>query len=82
MKHRLTNIENGLVAAKGVEVDGGKDWEVGISRCKLSYIEWINSKGLLHSTGDYIQYPLMNHNGKEYIYVWSSRSGSVVDESN
>ena len=22
--------------------EGGKDWEFGISRCKLVYIEWIN----------------------------------------
>ena len=27
---------------------------------------WINNKVLLHSTGHYIQYPMINHNGKEY----------------
>ena len=52
---------------------GGMDWEFGISRCKLLYIEWINNKVLLYSTGNYIQYPLINPNGKEYekecIYV-------------
>ena len=52
---------------------GGMDWEVGISRCTLLYIEWIKSKVLLYSTGNYIQYPLLNHNGKEcekeYIYM-------------
>ena len=42
------------------------DWEYGISRCKLLDIEWINSKFLLYSTGNYIQCPGMNHNGKEY----------------
>ena len=31
-----------------------KDWEFGISRCKLLYTEWINNKVLLHSTGHYI----------------------------
>ena len=32
------------------------DWEFGISRCKLSILfrEWINSKVLLYSTGNYI----------------------------
>jgi len=35
----------------------------GISRCTLSYIEWIN-KVLLYS--NYIQYPGIDHNGKEY----------------
>ena len=38
----------------------------GINRCKLLYIEWINNKVLLFSTGKYIQYPIISHNGKEY----------------
>ena len=45
---------------------GGMEWEFGISRCKLLHIEWINNKVLLYSTGNYIQYPVINHNGKEY----------------
>ena len=57
--------------------DGGggrMDWEFGVSRCKLLCIEWINNKVLWYSTGNYIQYPVVNHNGKEYkrgmcIYV-------------
>ena len=52
---------------------GGMDWEFGISRCKLLYIGWINNKVLLYSTGNHIQYPVINHNGKEYekecIYI-------------
>ena len=43
----------------------GMDWEFGISRRKLLYIEWINNKVLLYSTGNYIQHPVINHNGKE-----------------
>ena len=51
------------------------DWEFGVSRCKLSilYIEWIHNKVLRYTTGSYIQYPVIDHNGKErksvYIYV-------------
>ena len=41
----------------------GMDWEFRISRCKLVCIEWIN-KILLYSTGNYIQYPMINHSGK------------------
>ena len=41
------------------------DWKFGTSRCKLLYIEWINNKVLLYSTGNYIQCPVINHNGKE-----------------
>ena len=38
----------------------------GIIRCKLVHIGWINNKVLLCSTGNYIQYPVINHNRKEY----------------
>ena len=51
------------------------DWEFGVSRCKLLHLEWINNKALLYTTGNYIQYPGINHNGKEYknecIYVYN-----------
>ena len=40
-------------------------WEFGLSTCKLLYIGWIN-KVLLYGTGNYIQYPVINHNRKEY----------------
>ena len=55
-----------LVVAKG---DGGRrwmEWEVGVKRRKVLYINWIN-KILLYSTENYIQYPMINHNGKEYF---------------
>ena len=53
---------------------GGKDWEFGISRCKVLYIEWTHNKVPLNSTEIYTQYPMINHNGKEYekimLYVY------------
>ena len=51
---------------RGGGCGGGMEWEVGVSRCKLVYIGWINNKVLLYSIGNYIQYPGINHNGKEY----------------
>ena len=42
------------MVAKGVGGGGGMDWEFEVSRCKLSHLEWINNKVLLHSTGSYI----------------------------
>ena len=42
------------------------DWEFGVGRCKPSYLEWINNKVLMYSTGNYIQYPVIHHNRKEY----------------
>ena len=62
---RLPDKENRPVAAKRKGSRGGTDWEFGISRCKLLYIGWINSKILLYSTGNHIQYPVTNNNGKE-----------------
>ena len=66
MKQKQIHKENRLVVTKGESGRGGKDWEFGISRCKLLYIGWINNKVLLYSTGNCIQYPVVNHNGKEY----------------
>ena len=60
-------IENKLVAADREWVGGEMEEEVGVSRYKLLYIGWINNKVLLQSTGNYIQYPMINHNGKEYL---------------
>ena len=51
------------------------NWEFEISRCKQLYIEWINNKVLLNSPRNYIQYPVINHNGKGYekecIYMYN-----------
>ena len=50
----------------GKEGGEGKNWEFGISRCKLLYTGWINNKVLLYSIGNYAHYPEINRNGKEY----------------
>ena len=60
--NRLPDTENRLVVAKG---GGGREWEAGVSRCKLLDMEWINEV-LLYSTGDDIPYLIINYNGKEY----------------
>ena len=33
----------------------GMDWQFGVSRCKLFYLEWIGNEVLLYSIGNYIQ---------------------------
>ena len=66
------------MVAKGEEGEGGMDREAGVSRCKLLYTEWINNKALLYSTENSVQYPVINHNGKEYekeyIYICITES--------
>ena len=51
------------------------EWKSEVSICKLSQIEEINNRVILDSTG-YVQYPVINHNGKEYekeyIYICES----------
>ena len=61
-RNRVIDIDNRFVVSKGKAIDG-----VGLEGCKLLYIEWINNEVLLYSTGNYIQYPEINHKGKEYI---------------
>ena len=69
----MTDIENRCVIAKEERDGRRKDWKFGVSRCKLLYIGWINNKVLLYRPGKSLQYPVVNHNGKEYekeyIYI-------------
>ena len=62
----VNKTENRLVLPK--ERGVGEEWSgyFGISKCKLLYVGWINSKVLLYSTGNYTQYPAISQNGKEY----------------
>ena len=73
--------ENRLVVAKGKGSGGGMEWEFRVSRCKLLYIECINNKVLLYSTGNYIQCPVINHSGKEYkkecIYMYNCCTAEI-----
>ena len=47
---------------------GGMEWEVGLSRGKLECMEGIINKILLYSTRNYTQCPMINYNGKEYVF--------------
>ena len=54
---------------KGQGAERGMEWEAGVSICQLLYIEWTNNRGLLYSTEKHILYLMINHNGKEHMYV-------------
>ena len=54
------------MVAEGAVGRRGMDWESGVSRCKILYIELINKKILLYNMENYNQYFVINHNGKEY----------------
>ena len=63
-RKKRTDMETSLAVASGEGVGAGVEWKVGVSRCKLLETGWINNKILLQSTGNYIQYPMTNHNVK------------------
>ena len=69
-RSRLNNIENRHWLPRGSGDWRGKDWGLGISRCKLLNIGWTDNMVLPYSTGNCIQYPRISHNGKEYVYNW------------
>ena len=60
MKQTHRHKSTDLWLPRGSRGEGKIDWEFGVIRCKLLYIEWINNKVLLYSTGNYIQYPVIN----------------------
>lgn len=60
------------------------DREFGVSRCKLVHVEWINNETLLCSTGNSIQFPGIDHDGRQHteknahirVYDWVTLLGS------
>ena len=59
-------------------------WEFVISRCKLLYIDWINNKVQPYKIGNYLQYAMINHNGKEYFLkcIWITEPLCYTAETN
>ena len=54
----------------------GERWSASLGLADVSYCIWIDNEVLLYSPGTYIQYPMINHNGKKYekecIYIIES----------
>ena len=67
----MSNSQNNITKDKNCtqKGEGGGEemvWEFGAIRCKLLCIERIYNRVLLYSTWNYIQYPVINCNEKEY----------------
>ena len=65
----------GFWLSKGKVGKEERSLESGLNMYTLVYIRQMNSKVLLHSTGDYIQYHMITYDGKAsekriYIYIW------------
>lgn len=56
------------MVAKGETRKGERDGlEFGVGRCKLLHLEWINNNVRITQGIIYIQYPVINHSGNEYL---------------
>ena len=49
---------------QGGEGVSGMDGKFGVSRRKLLHLEWVDNEVLLCSTENYIQSPVIDHDGK------------------
>ena len=61
---QITVMDSRLEVARGEEGRSGMDGDLGVIRHKLLYLEWISSGVLLCSTGNYIQFLGLEHDGR------------------
>ena len=54
----------------------GIGWEFEVGRWKLLHSEQINSKALLHSTGDYVQFPGIKEY-KKNVHMYTTQSFAI-----
>ena len=47
-----------------------EDWELGVKRCKLLLLEWINNESLLCSTENYVYILTTEHHNGEKMYTY------------
>lgn len=50
----------------GCQGRGGKDWEAGISRRRLTHRGRVSNRRPVNTMGNHAGYPVINRNGKEY----------------
>ena len=49
---KIMDLENRLVVAKGEGEGVGRDWELGVNRCRMLLSGWISNGIPLYSTGN------------------------------
>ena len=57
---------------------GGEKRDGLVGRCKQLHLEWRNNKGILYSTGKYIQSSGINPKGKQYFKILLCCTTEVV----
>ena len=73
---KIMDMVRRLVVTRREGGGSGMDGESGVGRYKLLYLEWISNGILLCSTGNYVQSPGVEHDGRQYkkkdvyMYDW------------
>ena len=80
---KQTNLSMKQTDGYGEQIGGSQargDWGVGVSRCKLSYTEWINNKVSLYSTENYIQFSSLQSLRHVWLFAtpWTAAPGLPV----
>ena len=60
-----TNEPIRVVAAKGRGEGEGQRGSLELIDANVLHLGWINSNVLMYSTGNYLEYPMINYNRKE-----------------
>ena len=72
--YRFIDTDNKYMVTK-VEAGEGINWAFGTNIYILPYIQQVNIKDLLYSTGNYTQYLVIDYNGKNqkhtYIHMYN-----------
>ena len=61
---QIVDIESGFVIDRREGGGSGMNGEFGVSRYELLHLEWIRNRILLYSTGNYVQYLGVEHDGR------------------
>lgn len=72
MYETASQTQRRMLAAKGESGSGGRDWEAGLSRCKLVFTGGISNTDLLQSTRNARPHPATNRNGNENVSMTES----------
>ena len=80
LQNRDSDIET-LPVTKGERVSGGMNRECGISRHKLLYTHERSNKALQDSSRNYMQYSIINQNGKEQNQESKTYSETIINQS-
>ena len=79
-KQEQTHRHRALWLPRGRGGGAGMEWEIGVSRCKIYRMDKQQGPNVQHK--ELFQYPVINHNAKEYVQVCVTESFCCIAEIN